>query len=97
MAAILLSALLVMPVAIPTVVALAAPRDGGTAEAFPTTPAARESIHIPTTLSGKQGVRTLADPESIAAELTEALLRGSFDTLYRNQRSINYSRRITGG
>ena len=77
-AAILLSALLavsaVMPVAIPTVVALAAPRDGGTAEAFPTTPAAKESIHIPTTLSGKQGVRTLADPESIAAELTEALL-----------------------
>ena len=74
-AAILLSALLVLPAAVPTVAALST-RDGAVME-NPTTPEADEvSISIPTALSGKQGVRTPASPESIAVEITESLLHG---------------------
>ena len=73
MAAILLSGLLVIPALLPTALSLQIYADGNTeATSTPFDTAEQEvAVTVPTTLSGKQGVRALADPESVACELTE--------------------------
>ena len=71
-AAILLSALLVLPVALPTVAALGTTTENSASLESPThREEAATTLSIPTTLSGKQGIRPLADPERVAHELTE--------------------------
>ena len=73
MVAILLSALLISPALLPTALSLQTYADGNTeATSSPSDTAEQEVVvTIPTTLSGKQGVRALADPESVATELAE--------------------------
>ena len=74
MAAILLSALLILPVALPTVAALGTDTEKSATVDLPThREETATTLSIPTSLSGKQGVRALADPESVACELTETL------------------------
>ena len=77
-AAILLAALLVMPLTVPSVAAISVPPEEMNAETTPATPTTDEmTVTIPTALSGKQGVRSPADPHSIATELTETLLQAT--------------------
>ncbi|MBR6782770.1 MAG: cell wall hydrolase [Clostridia bacterium] len=73
--AILLSALLVFPAMLPSVAALGASAGGSTdAEVSSGSKTSQTmDVTVPTTLSGKQGVRALADPESVATELTDTL------------------------
>ena len=75
MAAILLSALLITPALLPTALSLQTYADGSAeAASSPSHTTGQEvAVTIPTTLSGKQGVRALADPDSVACELTETL------------------------
>ena len=71
-AAILLSALITLPVTLPTVAALSTATENSASLESPThREEAAMTLSIPTTLSGRQGIRPLADPERVAHELTE--------------------------
>ena len=74
-AAILLSALLVIPVTIPSVAALTVARESTPSDPSSVhTEQAGTTIRVPTALSGRQGVRSPADPHLMATELTQSLL-----------------------
>ena len=78
MAAVILSALLLVPLTLPTAFALSAPKqDSLTNES----PDEKVEITIPPTIVGSHGILTPADPESMTAELMETFtLRDPLET-----------------